>query len=63
MQNHVIETDPKLPADRFRNAVEFRHRILKLRWIGEESEAERLCAMLSQTAQDHIVVDEPLLTD
>ena len=63
MPNRMIETDLKLPAEECRNAVEFRHRILKLRWIGEDSEAERLCTMLSQTAQDHIVVEEQLFTD
>lgn len=43
--------------------VELKKRILKLRWIGEETEAERLCEILGQTAHDHIVVDEPPMTD
>ncbi|HEY4116174.1 MAG TPA: hypothetical protein VGM17_19105 [Rhizomicrobium sp.] len=44
-------------------SVEIRKRILKLRWIGEEAEAERLCAVLSQTAQDHVVLNASPATD
>jgi hypothetical protein len=61
MQSRTVQMHPGL--DDRNTPVELRKRILKLRWIGEETEAERLCALLSQTAQDHIVVDEPLPTD
>lgn len=63
MQTSMMQTHENLPLDDRTTPVELRKRILKLRWIGEETEAERLCALLSQTAQDHIVIDEPLLTD
>lgn len=63
MQTGMMQTHGDSPLDDRNTPVELRKRILKLRWIGEEDEAERLCALLSQTAQDHIVLDEPLLTD
>ena len=56
----MMRTHPDLPMDDREIGVHLCKRILKLRWIGEDREAEKLCARLSQTAQDHIVVDEPL---
>jgi hypothetical protein len=56
-------THTRSDLDDQETSVEIRKRILKLRWIGEEAEAERLCAVLSQTAQDHVVLNASPPTD
>jgi hypothetical protein len=61
MQSSMMHTQSDI--DQRTCPVELRKRILKLRWIGEETEAERLCAILGQAAHDHIVVDELPMTD
>lgn len=45
-----------------RNPEELKKLILKLRWIGLESEAEQLCSDLAELAPEQIVA-EPLCTD
>jgi hypothetical protein len=40
-----------------------RKRIIKLRWIGREDEAERLCAHMSDRARDAVWAGEPAHTD
>jgi hypothetical protein len=43
--------------------AEIKKLILKLRWIGHDSEAERLCAVLDKTQQQEIMLDSPPVTD
>ncbi|HVZ90468.1 MAG TPA: hypothetical protein VG843_02365 [Rhizomicrobium sp.] len=40
-----------------------RKRIIKLRWIGREEEAERLCAHCGDRARDAVWAGEPAQTD
>jgi hypothetical protein len=45
------------------NAADLRKLILKLRWIGHDSEAEELCVRAGRTAPDLVSVEEPRVTD
>ena len=66
MESATIKTpEPKPPTfiDGKGEAVELRKLILKLRWIGHEGEAERLCAVLGRRAPGQICVEQPLVTD
>ena len=49
--------------DRTDRRVELRKRIIKLRWIGREDDAERLCARLSEIAPDEVLAGETVNTD
>ncbi len=57
------DRSPPRFVDVDREAAELRKLILKLRWIGHETEADRLCAALVKKAPDQICVEQPLLTD
>lgn len=46
-----------------RDPEELRKLILKLRWIGQEREADRLCRVLSRTASGKTCIELPLVTD
>lgn len=59
----VPKRNPPTLTDSDRDAVELRKLILKLRWIGHEIEAERLCAALVKKSPAEIGVEQPLLTD
>jgi hypothetical protein len=52
-----------LSKERESDAVEIRKLILKLRWIGHESEAERLCAVLATKEPTQVLPGEPMHTD
>ncbi len=46
-----------------RDPVELKHLILKLRWIGDDAEAERLRQILGRTAPGQICIEERPATD
>lgn len=53
---------PQKP-DAMTSADELRKRILHLRWMGLEDEAERLCTLLARTAVPNIILIGPQDTD
>ena len=54
--------EPRPAHDAPTNA-EMRKRIIKLRWIGREDEAEKLCAQLGDSARQTVWAGEPSHTD
>lgn len=52
-----------LMPDAMASADDLRKRILHLRWMGLEDEAERLCILLAQTAVPDAILIEPRETD
>ncbi len=61
---HAISEEPSLiPILIGDRPFDLRQRILKLRWIGMDDEAERLSHLMAQSAEGNIVLIEPRETD
>jgi hypothetical protein len=60
--DHSLNMRPS-HADAPRDSDQLKKMILKLRWIGQEAEAERLSVTLGARAPGHICVEQPLATD
>ena len=50
-------------SDVMTSADDLRKRILHLRWMGLDDEAERLCASLARTAVPNVILIGPYDTD